>query len=101
VAARLDVRHGRYKLLVYGLPPAWRPEYKQLLKQRYGIEMNAVASCTPSGPLRSYVAAYDEVSTIAANRKYGHDVFRECAEDAEKIWAREQVVGNADQQRTE
>jgi hypothetical protein len=34
--------------------------------------------------LISYVESYDRVSTSAANRKFGHDVFKECTEDAQK-----------------
>jgi hypothetical protein len=45
MAARYDVGHGHYKILAYGLPPAWRSEYARLLKEQYGIEMRTVAHC--------------------------------------------------------
>lgn len=77
MAARRDVRRGHYQLLVYGLPPAGRPEYERLLRERYHIQTEAAAYCIVSRPLRSYVDAYDEVSIAAADRKYGHDVFKE------------------------
>jgi len=42
--------------------------------------------------LRSYVDSYDEASTAAANQKFGHDVFTECAEAARKNWERQRAV---------
>jgi hypothetical protein len=85
-AARVDLRRGHYILLAYGLPSPWRPEYAQLLRERYGIEVHTVALCIVSETLRSYVDSYDEVSAAGANRKFGHDVFKECAETASKNW---------------
>jgi hypothetical protein len=86
MAANFDVRRGHYKILVYGLPVAWRSEYVRLLKERYGIETQTVALCIVSEALRSYSDNYNAVSTSAANRKFGHDVFEECAETATKNW---------------
>ena len=43
LTARYDVWRGHYVLLAYGLPPAWRPQYAQLLQERYGIEVRTVA----------------------------------------------------------
>jgi hypothetical protein len=76
------VGHGHYKILAYGLPPGWRAEYARLLKEHYGIEMRIVALCIVSETLRSYVDSCDELSAAADNRKFGHDVFKECAEAA-------------------
>lgn len=87
-AARIDIHRGRYQVLGYGLPTAWRPEYARCLQDHYGIEFRAVASCTVSKSLVAYVDAYDSVISAATYRKFGHDVFRECAEDAEKKWER-------------
>lgn len=92
MAARFDVRHGHYKVLAYGLPPPWRSEDARLLKEQYGIEMRTVALCIVSETLRSYADSYDEVSTAAANRKFGHDVFKECAEAARKSWECQRAV---------
>jgi hypothetical protein len=85
-AARLDLRRGQYILLAYGLPWPWRPEYAKLFRERYGIEVRAVALCIVSETLRSYVDSYDEVIASATNQRFGHDVFKECAEAASKNW---------------
>jgi hypothetical protein len=36
--------------------------------------------------LVSYLKAYDSVVVEATNRKFGHDVFQECADEAETTW---------------
>ena len=84
LSAHIDVARGHYRLLTYGLPVSWLPEYADLLRERYGVEVHAVAGCVLSPTLMSYVDNYDRVSTAAANRKFGHDVFKECADDAQK-----------------
>jgi len=82
LAAHFDVWRGHYVVLAYGLPPPTRPEYAKLLRQRYGIEVRTVALCMVSETLTSYADSYNEVSAAAANRKFGHDVFKECADIA-------------------
>lgn len=86
LSARFDVWRGHYRVLAYGLPSPWRPEYTKLLRERYGIEVHTVALCIVSETLRAYADSYNEVSAAAANRKFGHDVFKECAEVANKNW---------------
>jgi hypothetical protein len=86
LTARFDVGRGHYRVLTFGLPPSWHPEYARLLRERYGIEVKTVAGCVVSQALISYVDSYDEVSTAAAIRKFGHDIFKESAEEARKNW---------------
>jgi hypothetical protein len=45
--------------------------------------MPAVAGCIVSDSLIAYVEGYHSVVAKAAKRKFGHDVFKECAEDAD------------------
>jgi hypothetical protein len=84
LAARFDLARGRYRILNFGLPPGWLSEYARLLRDGYGVELDPVAGCVVSHQLVSYVEAYDNVSATAAIRKYWHDIFKECAEEAEK-----------------
>jgi len=60
----------------------WRPEYTRLLQQRYGIEERMVAGCSVSESLLAYAVGYNTVSVRAANRKFGHDIFKETMADA-------------------
>jgi hypothetical protein len=86
--ARIDVAHGRYEVLTYGLADQSRSEYATLLHQRYGVELRAVAGCIVSKSLQDYVDAYDRISIEAVNRKFRHDVFKETRDEAEKNWKR-------------
>jgi hypothetical protein len=72
--------------MVYGLRPL-HSESDRLLRERYGIKVRTVALCIVSESLVSYADAYDEVSTAAANRKFGHNVFKECIEAAGEDWS--------------
>lgn len=86
LAARFDVARGRYLLQTYGLPVPWINEEGRILRQRYGIQMEAVAGCVVSPPLVNYVDAYDDYVVAAANRRFGRDVFKESREEAERNW---------------
>lgn len=86
MVARYDISRGHYEVQGYGLPVPWRPEYARLLQERYGVKFRTVALCIVSTTLVAYVDSYNRVSTEAANRKFGHDVFKECSEEASKKW---------------
>lgn len=83
LAAQVDARGGHYRLLAYGRPPRENDEYVRLLRERYDIEVDRVAFCTPSWGIVAYADSYDRVSYAAANRKFGHDVFKEAWEEVE------------------
>jgi len=83
VAGQFDVRHGHYRLLTYGLPPSEFAEYANILEERYGVHVQAVTGCIVSEPLKDYVDSYDDVSFAAANRKFGHDIFKEAWQEAQ------------------
>jgi hypothetical protein len=91
ISARIDVKHGRYKQLGYGLPVPWRAGYEILLRKRYGVEAEVIAGCVVTRYLKDYVAAYNEVSEGAANIRYEHDVFKEVSDEAMSDWKREHV----------
>ena len=84
--ARYDLARGHYRVLAYGLPPPGVVEYRQLLRERYGVEYRQVALCIVSPSLISYADAYDGVSAAAINRKFEHDVLREGWDEAHKEW---------------
>ncbi len=92
VAAQFDVARGHYRVLGYGLPVAWLPEYVSLLRARYGVEYRAVAGCVVSGSVIDYVLAYNAISSAAANRRFRRNIFHECAEDARTGWERRTAV---------
>jgi len=86
LVASIDVARGHYELQTFGLLAEWSPEYARLLRERYHVEHRIVAGCVVGPSLVSYVKAYNSVSTEAAKRKFGRNVFRECSADARKAW---------------
>lgn len=96
LAARFDLAIGNYEVLGDGLPPPWTAEYKHLLGVRYGIRFRAIALCIVSKSLMAYANGYNHVSTTAANRKFGHDVFKGCAQEARKTWDQNAANANRD-----
>jgi hypothetical protein len=77
IEAQVDLAHGRYKILGYGLPPRGMPKYISLLHERYGVEYRAVTGCVVEKGTLDYTAAYNGVSEPVINRKFGHDIFKE------------------------
>jgi hypothetical protein len=49
-------------------------------------EPRTVAGCTMTTSEFSYCQSYNAVSTAASKKKFGDDVFEECAEVARKSW---------------
>ncbi len=80
--AHIDLAHGRYRQLGWGLPPLGMDKYISLLHQRYGVDYQNIGGCTPSPAERDYVGAYDSVSEPAINRKFRHDIFKEAASES-------------------
>jgi len=90
--AREDLAHGHYVQLGYGLPTAWASEYDQCLRG-YGIEVRNIGGDVfkngrdvATGYEMSYYQSYNAVSSAAIKRKYGPDVFNQCANAARKSW---------------
>src|SRR5215467_10029043 len=84
--ARYDLAWGHYKILAYGLPPPYSNEYARLLHERYGIEYEQSALCIVSPALVNYVDSYDSVSSAAAQRKFGPDIFEKTFAEARQHW---------------
>jgi hypothetical protein len=84
--ARVDVSKVNFKELRDGRPFPGSDEYTHILHDRYGIEVHYVGYCTTPKSTQDYADAYDRVSTAAAKRKFGHDVFKETYDEAVKNW---------------
>ena len=95
MAAYFDQSLGDSTLVVYGLPPPWAQEYYQLLSHRYGIRVRRVADCLVSQSLLAYANSYDKISSTTAIRRYGRDIFKECADEAKRDWERQVAEGSS------
>jgi hypothetical protein len=83
--ARFDLWRSHYAIHTYGLILEGR-EYARILKDRYGIETHDDALCIVSEAQISYANNYNKLSIAAADHKFGHDVFRECRQEARHEW---------------
>jgi hypothetical protein len=83
--ARFDLWRGHFAIHTYGLNLSGR-EYARILKDRYGIATHVDALCIVSESQISYADSYNKLSTAAANRKFGRDIFKECSEEARREW---------------
>ncbi len=98
--ARYDAARGHYRVLFYGYPALGFSEYRTLLHDRYGVELEAKGCVMPSLGA-SYANAYNRESVAVINRKFGHDVFKECWGDAikkrvENLKAEQQKVSHSE-----
>jgi hypothetical protein len=80
MAARSDLQRDHYIFLTFGSESPERQEIARLLRAQYGIDLRIVAAHGVSESLASYVRGYNEVMAEATSNKFGHDVYRECAE---------------------
>ena len=86
IAAWVDGIRGHDKIKALGLPSPWAWEYAQLIKQRYGVEIEAVAGCVVTRDQVWYVDGYNSVARPRIVARYGKDIFAECAEEARAAW---------------
>ena len=56
-----DLARGRLRVVGYGLPARWRPEYREVLLRDAGIEYRAIAGCVVTDGILKYAATYNEV----------------------------------------
>jgi hypothetical protein len=85
MAAHYDVARGKYKVFSVGFIPQ-RRIFSRLLLKRYGIEVIAVPEESESKAVLAYTRGYNTVSVEAAKSRFGHDVFKECGDNAQKEW---------------
>jgi len=71
-----------YTVTTYGLASPWRLEYQDLLNTRYGVKLEVLAGCVVTEQLTEYVEGYNSISTAYMNKRFGHDIFAECSNDA-------------------
>jgi hypothetical protein len=86
IAAWADHARGHYEVQTFGYPAPWRAEYRRLLRERYGVEVHAVAGCVVTEDLVWYVRGYNSVSRPRIQARFGKDIFAECAEEARAAW---------------
>ena len=94
--AQVDLSHGSYKQLIYGMPGPSILNYQKAMEARYNVHV-VLRGCVSSEAMRAYASAYNKVSAENVNRRFGHDIFAETANQASADWDRthEEVQSSA------
>ena len=69
------------------------------MRERYNVQLNAVAGCYAPPRLIKYVDGYNQVSQSYIRRKYDKDIFEECAKDVQQNYD-EKLKTNNEMQAT-
>ncbi len=82
---------GNLEIQGYGeeRPPSFWSGYCNLLEERYGVIDRNVGGCVVSWELRDYAAGYNRVSKYLIGKRFGKDIFKECAAEARAAWEQE------------
>lgn len=69
------------------MPMAWRRDQAALLRAKYDIHLR-VGGCIVTGFGMTSDHEYNQIQYPAITNKFGRDVVKECAEEAETAWKR-------------
>ena len=85
-SAMLAVQLDRHEILTLGLPARWLTDYRQVMRERYGVTVRPIAGCGVSEAQVQFADSYNRVSIDAINRKYGRDVVTETRHEVASSW---------------
>jgi hypothetical protein len=81
--ATKDIQSGRLVIETYGLPPP--PQYPEILRQRYHVELRPIAGCTDVTPkVIGHEQGYNGVSKAEIKRRFGSNVLEAVREETLK-----------------
>ncbi len=78
-----ELAQGTLALETMGLPPRSRGAYMDLLKQRHGIQLRAVAGCLVTPSLTGHARGFNEVMLAEIQKRFGPDALAQAERDAE------------------
>ncbi len=84
-AATRELAEGKLALETYGLPPVSRRAYMDLLKQRHGIQLRAVAACIVNSSITGHARGFNEIMLAEIEKRFGPDALTKALADAEQI----------------
>ena len=86
--ALADIRSNKLVFKTAGMPFPSDRIYAELLRKRYDIQFESVASCVISPSLAQYTEAYNKIMLPEIQRRYGFDVLERTQEDAAHLLIR-------------
>lgn len=82
--ARDDIAAGRLRLLTYGHPSPVREPYAELLRERLGVELDAVAGCMVDHSIVGRVDGHEAVMTAYLEARHGRGILDALWAEAER-----------------
>jgi hypothetical protein len=79
--ARVHFSTGHYAVKSCGVPDWWWFRYKDLLRERYGVEHQWIGDGVSSWGVK-YIHGYNAVAMSQLRAEFGKDIFGECEQDA-------------------
>ena len=84
--AHRDLACGNLSVRIAGLPAPWAADAVRILSTRYGVKTCRVAGCMVNDRLLATMDGYNEVMDAAIRAKFGADVCRAAATQAQREW---------------
>lgn len=78
-----ELAQGTLALETMGLPPVSRGAYMDLLKQRHGIQLRAVAGCIVTSTITGHARGFNEVMMAEIQKRFGPDALANAERHAE------------------
>jgi len=82
IEAERDMRAGRLCLKFYGFAPRSHAAYRDLLRDRLGVEMDVVGGCVATHSQRAAWEAYNNTVVAEIERRHGAGVLERTYEEA-------------------
>ena len=82
IVAHLDHARGHYEVKAHGYVDGATFEYGRLLYRKYGVTPNIYGGCVVDATTSAYEAGYNSVSERLLIKKFGKNIFAECAAEA-------------------
>jgi hypothetical protein len=90
-AAEADIRRGTPKMLTFGLRAPWDRDIRQLLKEKFGVQMEGVAGCMVTQAQVDYANGYDDRIEKEIATRFG--VKASVEEEAKRVYEARQKQG--------
>lgn len=83
--AKADLAAGKLAVESYGLMASYNIVYRQLLKERYGIEVRMVAGCVVDESITGHAQGYNGIMNAEIKKRFGEDVFEKTSKEAQEL----------------
>lgn len=94
--AERNLAAGKLGLKTYGLPAPWSWKYRDIAREKLGVEFNAVAGCVVDDELVERAAGYNEPMQREIDRRHGPGALQKLAEVARAEYQKEQEAKGGD-----